>query len=307
MVRGKRRDVSGVLLLDKPEGLTSNVALQTVKRLFDARKAGHTGSLDPLASGLLPVCLGEATKFSGFLLNADKVYRFACRLGITTTTGDAEGEILQSRRLEPLGHARVEAVLNRFVGRIEQIPPMYSALKHAGKRLYALAREGIEVERKPREVLIHELTLLGLKDDWLACQVRCSKGTYIRTLAEDIGEALGCGAHVATLRRLGVAPYEDAPMVSMEILRERAEMGYVALDELLLGADSALAAWPVVRVAGDLAYYLTLGQPVQVPRSPTHGRVRLYEAGQERFLGIGEILGDGRIAPRRLVKGASSR
>jgi tRNA pseudouridine55 synthase len=306
MVRGKRRDVSGVLLLDKPERLTSNAALQTVKRLFDARKAGHTGSLDPLASGLLPVCLGEATKFSGFLLNADKVYRFACRLGVTTTTGDAEGEILQTRRLEPLGHARVEAVLNRFVGRIEQIPPMYSALKHAGKRLYALAREGIEVERKPREVLIHELTLLGLKDDWLACQVRCSKGTYIRTLAEDIGEALGCGAHVATLRRFGVAPYEDVSMVSMELLRGRAELGYEALDVLLLGADSALAAWPVVRVAGDLAYYLALGQPVQVPRSPTHGRVRLYEAGQERFLGIGEILGDGRVAPRRLVKGASS-
>jgi tRNA pseudouridine55 synthase len=295
-----RRPVSGVLLLDKPVGWTSNAALQAVKRLYRAEKAGHTGSLDPLASGLLPICLGEATKLSGWLLEADKVYRFTCRLGATTTTGDAEGEILVTRPVGPLNPERVEAALRRFTGAIQQTPPMYSALKRNGQPLYKLARQGIEVERAPREVTIHALRLLRLDSEELECELRCSKGTYVRTLAADLGEALGCGAHVTALRRIAVEPYDAARMVTLEALRERAEQGLATLDEVLLSADSALPDWPAVRVRGDAAFYLRQGQPILVPRVPTRGWVRLYE-GEERFLGIGEILDDGRVAPRRLL------
>ena len=298
--RRDRRPVSGVLLLDKPVGWTSNAALQAVKRLYQAQKAGHTGSLDPLASGLLPICLGEATKLSGLLLEADKAYRFTCRLGVTTTTGDAEGEILVTRPVGPLSREPVEAALRRFTGPIQQTPPMYSAVKRAGQPLYKLARKGIEVDRAPREVTIHELRLLRLDGDELECEIRCSKGTYVRTLAADLGEALGCGAHIVALRRTAVEPYGAARMVTLEMLRERAEQGLAALDEMLLPADTALPAWPVVRVRGDAAFYLRQGQPVLVPRAPTQGRVRLYE-GEERFLGTGEILDDGRVAPRRLL------
>ncbi|MDS4025985.1 MAG: tRNA pseudouridine(55) synthase TruB [Candidatus Contendobacter sp.] len=298
--RRDRRPVSGVLLLDKPVGWTSNAALQAVKRLYQARKAGHTGSLDPLASGLLPICLGEATKLSGLLLNANKAYRFTCRLGVTTTTGDAEGEILVTRPVESLSREPVEVALRRFTGAIQQTPPMYSAVKRAGQPLYKLARRGIEVERASREVTIHELRLLRLDGAELECELRCSKGTYVRTLAADLGEALGCGAHIVALRRTAVEPYDAARMVTLEVLRERAEQGLAALDEVLLPADTALPDWPVVRVRGDSAFYLRQGQPVLVPRAPTQGRVRLYE-DEERFLGIGEILDDGRVAPRRLL------
>jgi tRNA pseudouridine55 synthase len=298
--RPERRDISGILLLDKPEGLTSNAALQEVKRLYQARKAGHTGSLDPLASGLLPICLGEATKLSGYLLNADKTYRFVCRLGITTTTGDAEGEVLETRPVAGYTPAQVSAVLDRFVGTIEQLPPMYSALKIQGKRLYELARQGIEVERAVRTVTIHELRLLGLAGERLECEVRCSKGTYIRTLAEDIGAALGCGAHVAALRRTAVAPYDAARMVPLAELRARAERSLTALDELLLAPDSALADWPLVRLSDDAAYYLRAGSAVRAGMPQAQGWVRLYDASAH-FLGIGEVLPDGRVAPRRLL------
>ncbi len=295
-----RRPVSGVVLLDKPVGWTSNAALQAVKRLYQAQKAGHTGSLDPLASGLLPICLGEATKLSGLLLNADKAYRFTCRLGVTTATGDAEGEVLATRSVGPLSREQVEAVLRRFTGVIQQIPPMYSAVKRAGQPLYKLARQGIEVERAPRPVTVHELRLLRLEAGELECELRCSKGTYVRTLAADLGELLGCGAHVATLRRTAVEPYDAARMVTLEALRERAEQGLAALDEWLLPLDSAVAHWPAVYVLGDAAFYLRQGQPVLVPRAPTQGWVRLYQSEQQ-FLGIGEILDDGRVAPRRLL------
>ena len=298
--RRDRRPVSGVLLLDKPVGWTSNAALQAVKRLYQAQKAGHTGSLDPLASGLLPICLGEATKLSGLLLNADKAYRFTCRLGVTTTTGDAEGEILATRPVGLLNQEQVEAALRRFTGVIQQTPPMYSAVKRDGQPLYKLARQGIEVERVPREVTIHELRRLRLDGAELECELRCSKGTYVRTLAADLGEVLGCGAHVVALRRTVVEPYDAARMVTLDALRGRAEQGLAALDEVLLPADTALPDWPVVRVRGDAAFYLRQGQPVLVPRAPTQGWVRLYE-GEEQFLGIGEILDDGRVAPRRLL------
>ena len=302
MTGSDRRAVVGVLLLDKPVGWTSNAALQAVKRLYRAKKAGHTGSLDPLASGLLPICLGEATKLSGLLLDADKAYRFTCRLGVTTATGDAEGEVLATRPVGALSRERIEAALRGFIGPIRQLPPMYSAVKRAGQPLYKLARRGIEVERTPREVTVHELRLLRQDAEELEFELRCSKGTYVRALATDLGEALGCGAHVSALRRTAVEPYDAARMVALEALREAAERGLAALDRWLLPPDSAVASWPEVSVWGDSAFYLRQGQPVLVPRAPTRGWVRLYE-GERRFLGIGEILDDGRVAPRRLLAG----
>ncbi len=298
--RRPRRPVSGVLLLDKPVGWTSNAALQAVKHLYQAAKAGHTGSLDPLASGLLPICLGEATMLSGFLLNADKGYRFTCRLGVTTTTGDAEGEVVAVRPVGPLSRESMEAALRRFVGTIRQIPPMYSALKHNGQPLYKLARKGMEVERAPREVTVRELRLLRLDDEEFECELRCSKGTYVRTLATDLGEILGCGAHVTALRRTVVEPFDAARMVTLESLREWAEQGLAVLDTKLLPSDSAVTQWPAVRVGGDAAFYLRQGQPVLAPRAPSQGWVRLYQ-DEQRFFGIGEILDDGRVAPRRLL------
>jgi tRNA pseudouridine55 synthase len=292
--------VSGVVPLDKPVGWTSNAALQAVKRLYRAAKAGHTGSLDPLASGLLPICLGEATKLSGLLLNADKTYRFTCRLGVTTTTGDAEGEIIATRPVGFLNRERVETALRPFIGKIRQVPPMYSALKRDGQPLYRLARKGIEVEREPREVTVRELRLLRLETEELECELRCSKGTYVRTLAADLGAVLGCGAHIATLRRTAVESCDAARMVTLETLRERAEQGLAALDELLLPVDSAVSAWPAVRMQGDAVFFLRRGQAVLVPHAPTRGWVRLYQ-GERVFLGIGEILDDGRVAPRRLL------
>ena len=295
-----QRRVNGILLLDKPSGLTSNAALQAVKKLYRARKAGHTGSLDPLATGLLPICFGEATKVSGFLLDADKDYRVTCKFGERTTTGDAEGEVLEQHPVEDLSEDRLREVMQGFLGDIEQIPPMYSALKHKGERLYKLARAGVEVEREPRQVTIHALELLTLTPPLAEIRVHCSKGTYVRTLVEDIGAALGCGAHVSGLRRLGVGPFDDSHMIDMEGLQAVAAESEHALDQLLLPLESGLAQWPDVRLSSDAAFYLRQGQPVLVPKAPTAGLVRLYE-GESRFLGVGEILDDGRVAPRRLM------
>jgi tRNA pseudouridine55 synthase len=301
--RAKGRDVNGILLLDKPSGITSNDALQQVKRLYFARKAGHTGSLDPLASGVLPVCMGEATKVSAFLLDADKRYQVRCQLGVRTTTADAEGEILETRPVENYTEAQLEKVLENFRGSIEQIPPMYSALKHEGQRLYKLARQGVEVEREARPVEIYSLTLTGRGQDWIDIEVHCSKGTYVRTLAEDIGEQLGCGAHVIALRRTAVGPYGDQELVTLDQLRELKEQDMPAMDKLLLPIETALTQWPGVELSADAAFYLQQGQAVLVPRAPTSGWVRLY-ATNHNFLGMGEILDDGRVAPRRLMKGA---
>lgn len=295
------RRVNGILLLDKPAGLTSNAALQTVKKLYAARKAGHTGSLDPLATGLLPLCFGEATKISGFLLDADKHYSVTCRFGIRTTTGDAEGEVVSERPVDGLTERRLNDVLADFSGEIEQVPPMYSALKHKGERLYKLAREGVEVEREPRAVTIHAIELISFSAPEAQIRVHCSKGTYVRTLVEDIGEQLGCGAHVAALRRTGVGPFGAEGMVTLETLESTvAGGGHHALDQLLLPIESGLAQWPGVNLSGDAAFYLRQGQPVLVPQAPTEGWVRLYE-GETRFMGMGEILDDGRVAPRRLM------
>jgi len=290
------------VLLDKPVSFGSNQVLQRVKRLFNARKAGHTGSLDQLASGLLPICLGEATKFSTFLLKSDKRYQAVFRLGVVTTTGDAEGEVTESHGYTPFSREQLEAVVGRFTGEIEQIPPMYSAIKHKGQRLYKLAHQGLEVEREPRRITIYSLELRDFGDDFIAVEVLCSKGTYIRTLAEDMGKALGCGAHVKALRRTGVGPFEASQMISLERLEQLAEKGIDALDAVLVPMEAALAGWPDVRLPENAAFYLKKGQPVLVPKSPTQGWVRLFASG-DRFIGAGEVLDDGRIAPRRLIAG----
>jgi tRNA pseudouridine55 synthase len=294
------RDVSGILLLDKPLGMTSNDALQRVKRLYQARKAGHTGSLDPLASGLLPLCFGEATKLSAYLLDADKRYWVRGKLGVTTTTADAEGEVVRTRPTAGVSAASLQQVVECFVGEIAQLPPMYSALKYQGQRLYKLAREGVEVPREPRKVTIHSIELGPFEGDEFEMRVHCSKGTYVRTLAEDIGEQLGCGAHVSGLSRTGVGPYGAERMVTMQQIEAAATIGTEALDALLLPLDTAVGHWPEVRLSADSAYYLKLGQPVLVPKAPTRGWLRLYDQ-TGGFLGVGEIEDDGKVAPRRLM------
>jgi len=298
--RLKGRPVDGILLLDKPVGLTSNAALQQVKRLYNAQKAGHTGNLDPLASGLLPICFGEATKMSAFLLDADKEYIGTCKLGVRTSSADAEGEVIETRAVPVLTRSRVEEVLESFLGDITQIPPMHSALKVQGQPLYKLAHQGIEVERQPRQVTIHALELLRLDGEELEIRVHCSKGTYIRTLAEDIGEALGCGAHLSALRRTLAGPFHLEDAVTLEEIQTALADGDAAVDALLLPMEEALADWPAVRLSENAAYYLGQGQAVMVPQAPTRGWVRLFNEGQ-RFLGVGNILDDGRVAPKRLV------
>jgi tRNA pseudouridine55 synthase len=298
--RNKGRNVSGILLLDKPVGITSNLALQKVKRLFDANKAGHTGNLDPMASGLLPICLGEATKVSGYLLDSDKIYLGTIKLGERTNTADAEGEVIETRPVENIDEARVREVLAQFIGEQEQVPPMYSAIKQNGQPLYKLAREGIEVERKARKISIFSIDLLRLSDSELEIEVHCSKGTYIRTLAEDIGEVLGCGAHLSALRRTQSGPFDMEHVVTLPELEQLAEKGTAELDKLLQPMESALIDWPQVSLTEHMAYYLRQGQAVQVPQAPADGWVKIF-AEDQQFLGIGQILSDGRVAPKRLI------
>ncbi|MEX1082211.1 MAG: tRNA pseudouridine(55) synthase TruB [Halofilum sp. (in: g-proteobacteria)] len=303
MGRRKRRGraVHGIVLLDKPAGMTSNAALQVVKRLYDAQKAGHTGSLDPLATGLLPVCLGEATKISAFLLDADKHYRFTVRLGERTDSGDADGELVERREPGPVDAATLEPVLARFMGEIEQVPPMHSALKRDGRPLYEYARRGEEVERASRPTVIHRLDLMGIDGHDVELSVHCAKGTYVRTLAEDIGEVLGCGGHVTALRRTGSGPFLAPAMVTLDALqRAFDETGHEGLDGLLTPTDQALADWPGLEVTSGLAAFLRQGQAVQIPKAPTEGVLRLYEAGGS-FIGMGHVQDDGRVAPKRLM------
>ena len=304
MARPKRtgRDIHGIVLLDKPLEMGSNEALQIVKRLFKAKKAGHTGSLDRLASGLLPICLGEATKLSGFLLNADKRYESTFRLGVVTSTGDGEGDVVRTAVPPSLSASDYKQVLGSFEGEISQIPPMHSAIKYKGQRLYKLAHQGLVVEREPRTVTIHQLSYVGHEEDRLSVEVFCSKGTYIRTLAEDVGERIGCGASVYSLHRTASGPFHSDAMFSLDDLRERATNG--TLDEVLLPMDSVVMHWPDVSLSNDVAFYLKQGQPVLVPHAPTQGWVRIY-LKREKFLGVGEVLDDGRIALRRLINSVS--
>jgi len=293
------RIISGILLLDKPVGLSSNAALQKVKRLFNARKAGHTGSLDPLASGILPLCLGEATKISGYLLNADKKYQAICQLGITTTTADSEGDVITESEVPELTAKTINLVLKKFTGDQEQIPPMHSALKQNGQPLYKLARQGIAVERAARKICIYSLNLTEIDGNKLHLDVHCSKGTYIRTLSEDIGRELGCGAHLSALRRITTGPFELQQTQQLDYLEDLAVTDMMLLDAELLPMESALKHLPAVDLTSDSAFYVKQGQAVLVPKAPTNGVVRLLH--EQQFIGIGHILDDGRVAPKRLI------
>jgi tRNA pseudouridine55 synthase len=302
------RPVNGILVLDKPPAESSNRSLQTAKRLYFAQKAGHTGSLDPLATGVLPLCFGEATKFSQFLLDSDKAYRSTFKLGVITASGDADGEVLERRDASAVSEAEVDAELKRFAGDIEQVPSMFSALKHQGQPLYKLARQGIEVERKVRQVTVYEIALIAFRSSAVTgaepeadVYIHCSKGTYVRSIAEDLGLALGCGAHVTMLRRVKAGPFEERQAVSLSSLQSLLQDDdYSQLDALLQPVDSALQHLPAVVVAESAAFYLLRGNAVQVAGAPTDGVVRLYAEGGE-LLGIGEILDDGRIGPKRLI------
>jgi tRNA pseudouridine55 synthase len=295
------RDVDGILLLDKPLGISSNAALQRARRLFRARKAGHTGSLDPLASGMLPLCLGEATKFSGHLLDADKVYEVRAHWGTRTETGDRDGAVTASSAITEVSREALEAALGRFTGEISQVPPMYSALKHQGRRLYDLARAGQEVPRPPRQIRIHDLAITRFDPTEPVLQVHCSKGTYIRTLVEDLAAALGTEGHVAALRRVAVAPFGGEVMVTLEALEAvLAEKGEAGLDAFLLPPDRGLAGLPELHLDPAQAEHVLQGNPVLVPGGHAAGLLRLYGPGH-RFLGVGEGTADGRVRPRRLV------
>lgn len=300
----KRRDMHGIVLLDKPRGLTSNQALQRVKRLCNARKAGHSGSLDPLATGMLPICLGEATKLSSFMLAANKCYEVKAALGTATATGDSDGDVIEKAPVPALSEQSVLSALDGFLGTIEQVPPMYSALKHEGQRLYTLARKGIEIERPPRSVQIHALDLLSYDSPTLDLRVRCSKGTYVRTLVEDLAKKLGTVGHVTALRRIAVAPFEDRPMTTLAALEAAAEAGPDHVDALLLPVDSALAGWPRLVVAPDNAKRLVQGQAVPAEPGWPQSKVLLY-APEQRFFGIGEILPARRLVPKRIFPALS--
>jgi len=291
-----KRQLNGVLLLDKPKGFSSNQALQRAKRLYAAAKAGHTGSLDPMATGLLPVCFGEATKFSHYLLDADKTYLARIKLGATTTTGDAEGEVLQCLPVE-VALEQVKAVLPTFQGPIFQTPPMYSALKYQGKALYEYARAGVEIERAARSVTIYSIELNSFDSDVLDIAVACSKGTYIRTLAEDIGAAMGCGAHLIALRRTVTGTFEISAAHSLEHLEQ---MSPQQRDACLLPPDSLISSLPGVELDAESVFYIKRGQAVWKSGAASEGTMRLYGPDGE-FLGIGERDEQGRIAPRRLV------
>lgn len=305
--RRRGRDVHGVLLLDKPQGLSSNDALQKVKRLFTANRAGHTGALDPLATGMLPICLGEATKFSRYLLDSDKRYRVIARLGQRTDTSDSDGKIICERPLS-FTQRQLDDSIESFRGETQQVPSMYSALKYQGRKLYEYAREGIDVPREARRIVVYELNFIRWEGNELELEIHCSKGTYIRTIIDDLGEKLGCGAHVIYLRRLQVATYPIASMVTLEQLVSLSEEAHRSdrsptelLDPLLMPMDSPADAYPEVNLLSVVAAYFKLGQPVQVANAPTEGWVRITEGQDRKFIGMAEVIEDGRIAPRRLV------
>jgi tRNA pseudouridine55 synthase len=290
---------NGVLLLDKPAGISSNVALQRVRRLFAWSKAGHTGTLDPLATGLLPICLGEATKFSHSLLDADKTYDATIRLGFTSSTGDAEGALAPGS-LPDFGRAKLEAVLTSFVGPIEQVPPMHSALKKDGKPLYSYARAGVTVDRRPRNIIIKALQLIDIKENDITVKVECSKGTYIRVLAEDLGKSLGCGGYLLTLRRTGI---RDLGLRNAIGLEQLSELGDADRAARILPVDSLVQILPAVSLDREASQRIVNGLAVLFAGSDT-GLVRLYDAGGA-FLGLGERSSDGVLLPKRLLSTAA--
>ncbi|NAW70122.1 tRNA pseudouridine(55) synthase TruB [Vibrio sp. V27_P1S3P104] len=305
--RRKGRAINGVLLLDKTTGISSNDILQKVKRLYFAEKAGHTGALDPLATGMLPICLGEATKFSQFLLDSDKRYRVIAKLGQRTNTSDSDGEVVETRPVQ-VDRETLLAKVASFRGQTDQIPSMFSALKYQGRPLYEYARQGIEVPREARKIQVYEIILHRFEDDEVELEVHCSKGTYIRTIVDDLGEMLGCGAHVTMLRRIGVANYPAQNMVTLAQLNQRVEQAqregsdpYSALDALLLPMDTAVQDLPEVNLIAELVDMVQHGQAVQVFGAPSEGLVRMTGGEEKRFLGVAQIDDDGKIAPKRLV------
>ena len=306
--RRKGRSVNGILLLDKPLGVSSNGALQKVKYLFFAAKAGHTGSLDPLATGVLPICLGEATKFTQFLLDADKYYRATFRFGIATASGDADGEVLSENGAADLTAKQVESVLAGFRGDISQVPSMFSALKHNGQRLYKLAREGIDIEREARPVTIFSFEMTDFRPGDFPeadVEIHCSKGTYVRTLAEDIGAKLGCGAYVSKLHRNAAGPFDETDTITVEELEAlRQEHPAEELDYLLKPMDAGIKHLMAVDLSEDTAFYFRQGQSGMAPQvyrdSEEGDIVRVFEA-EGPFLGVAEVTDDGRVAPKRLV------
>jgi tRNA pseudouridine55 synthase len=306
----KGRPVNGILLIDKPQEPSSNQVVQRVKRLFKAAKAGHTGALDPLATGLLPVCLGEATKFSQFLLEADKSYFVTAKLGQRTNTSDADGEIVETRPVS-VNEADIKQAIEQFKGPIKQIPSMFSALKHEGKPLYFYARQGIEIERPAREITIHSIDWAGLDGDELSLNVSCSKGTYIRTLVDDLGQVLGCGAHVILLRRTKVAHYEASQMITFETLEQivknispnnEEEPDFSELDKLLLPMDTPILTLPIIELNDQETLYFQQGRTWKVSDEfSDYPMVRAYQIGNKRFLGVAIIDNENMIQPKRVV------
>ncbi|MCW2475273.1 MULTISPECIES: tRNA pseudouridine(55) synthase TruB [unclassified Symbiopectobacterium] len=305
--RRRGRDIHGVLLLDKPQGASSNDVLQKVKRIFNANRAGHTGALDPLATGMLPICLGEATKFSQYLLDSDKRYRVIARLGQRTDTSDADGNVVETRAVTFTEQALADA-LESFRGTTQQVPSMYSALKHQGRPLYEYARQGITVPREARDITVYELLFIRHDADELELEIHCSKGTYIRTIIDDLGEKLGCGAHVTYLRRVQVATYPAERMVTLDSLQALLTQAQAegqpleaVLDPLLMPMDSPVSDYPEVNLPPAVAGYLKLGQAVAAANAPAEGMVRITEGDAHSFIGMGIIDDAGRVAPKRLV------
>ena len=298
--RGKGRNVNGIILLDKAKGESSNYALQRIKRLFHAKKAGHTGSLDPLATGVLPLCLGEATKISQFLLDSDKRYMAKVKLGERTDSGDSEGVVIDVQRRIDVDYDALVQTLTKFEGEIKQLPPMYSALKHNGVPLYKLARKGISIKRKVRAVTIHKIGLMNFDNNIAEIDVTCSKGTYIRTLADDLGQELGCGAHVIELRRTQAGVFSiDQCRDSNKLEKIEESFGLSGLDKVIVPMERAVEKLPEVVLAGEKARDIRNGQAVSFHELPKRGLVRLYEKGN--FIGIGIVNADGEVAPKRLV------
>ena len=295
----KGRNITGIIVIDKPKGRTSNHVLQQIKRTFDAKKAGHTGSLDPLATGVLPICLGEATKVSQYLLDGDKCYQVTCKLGITTDTGDSDGNVVAEMPIPEITEQILYAVLPSFIGQQQQVPPMYSALKFQGQPLYKLARQGIEIERKARTVNIYSIILLSFTSDSFTLKVKCSKGTYIRTLVEDISASLSTGGHVIALRRLESAGYAIEQAITIESIEKCADEGIKALDKLLLPTEEALPNWPKIEADDEQVLALRCGQQIQVEQKYEGVQIRLFDR-LGIFLGLGEMSQKGIISPKRV-------
>ncbi|EMR13022.1 tRNA pseudouridine synthase B [Methylophaga lonarensis MPL] len=308
MARRRRTgcDISGLVIVDKPTGYSSNHVLQQVRRLFNANKAGHTGNLDPLATGVLPICLGEATKLSGYLLDADKSYHVRCQLGILTDTGDSEGQTLEQKAIPEFTAQQLKQVLESFLGEQWQVPPMFSALKHQGQPLYKLARKGVEVERKPRAVNIYSIELLEQQADSFELLVSCSKGTYIRTLVEDIAVALGTVGHVTMLRRTQAAGFSLADSLSLSALQQLAEQSKSALMARLVPAEAALPDWPECRLNQAQVTQLRFGQPVSLGTVSPCATVRLFDE-QQQFFGLGQISDGGVLTSIRLFAESSTQ